>query len=152
MEIEVFSQSESRATLIEKAVRFYSKHLGINKANCIIYVAPRKSMRTKEKRIGCVFRSFNFGQDHFIMRIDNQLSLHRLLAVLAHEMVHVKQMIRGEINFSKYRNGRIKHIWHGKEVRLPYHKRPWELEAYSKEFSMVDALMKTVYKRARKTK
>lgn len=152
MEIEVFSQSKTRATLIEKAVRFYSKHLGINKAQCVVYVAPRKSMRTKENRIGCVFRSFNFGQDHFIMKIDNQLSLHRLLAVLAHEMVHVKQMIRGEISFSKYRNGRIKHIWHGKEVRLPYHKQPWELEAYNMEVGMVNALMKEVYKNARKAK
>lgn len=152
MEIKVFSQSETRATLIEKSIRFYSKYLGINNFDCVVYIVSRKSMRTKENKIGCVYRSFAFCQDHFIMQIDNQLSVPRLLSTLAHEMVHVKQMVRGEIQMLKYRNGRLKYVWHGKEVRLPYHKQPWELEAYSMEVSMVNALMNEVNKNIRKTK
>jgi hypothetical protein len=149
MKIQVFSRSEVRAALIERAIGFYSKYLGINNTDCTIFVAPRKSMRTKEKRIGCINRFI--GKDYLI-RIDNQLSLHRLLTVLAHEMVHAKQMIRGEIKQEKYRNGRAKFIWHGEEVRLPYHKQPWELEAYTMEIEMVTALMKHVHKNRRKAK
>jgi hypothetical protein len=149
MKIEVFSQSETRATLIEKAVRFYSKYLGINRTNSTIFVVSRKSMRTKEKRIGCINK---FLEKDYLIRIDNKLPLHRLLSTLAHEMVHAKQMIRGEIKMLKYRNGRPKHIWHGEEVRLPYNKQPWELEAYSMEVPMVNALMAEVHKNARKSK
>jgi hypothetical protein len=149
MQIEVFSQSDTRATLIEKAVRFYSKYLKISRTNCKVFVVPRRSMRTKENRIGCANKFF--GNDYLI-RIDNKLSVHKLLSVLAHEMVHVKQMIRGEIQMLKYRNGRVKYMWHGAEVRLPYHKQPWEIEAYTMELTMVNALMNEVHKNMVKKK
>ena len=148
MNLQVNSRSKERTVLIEKTITFYAKYLGINKADVNLFVFPRKSMRTKEKRLGCI----NNSPWGLILSIDNKLHVHRLISVLAHEMIHAKQIIRGEIKFDKYRNGRLKHIWKGEVVRLPYHKQPWEIEAYTKEDILVDALIKEVNKNKAKKK
>lgn len=57
--------------------------------------------------------------------------LDQILETIAHELIHAKQFIRGEIN---QRN----QIWRGKRgpydcTRVPYRRTPWEKEAYSQE-------------------
>jgi hypothetical protein len=45
---------------------------------------------------------------------------------LAHEMVHVRQYAKMELNEEMNR-------WHGEYVNtdlIPYHEQPWEIEAY----------------------
>lgn len=54
-----------------------------------------------------------------------------LLETLAHELIHAKQFIRGEINQRNL-------IWRGQRGpydcrRLTYRKTPWEKEAYGQE-------------------
>jgi hypothetical protein len=55
----------------------------------------------------------------------------QLIQTLAHELIHAKQFIRGEINQQNL-------IWRGQRGpydcrRLAYRKTPWEKEAYSQE-------------------
>ena len=149
MQIDVYSLSETRATLIERAIRFYSKYLGIDRIKSSMFVRCRQGMRSKENLRGSISQ---YSSCNFVMHIDNKLPLHILLSTLAHEMVHAKQFIRGEIKLLKYRNGRTKYIWKGKESRVSYEKQPWEEEAVSMEVPMVNALMAEVHKNARKTK
>jgi len=57
--------------------------------------------------------------------------LDQMLETLAHELIHAKQFIRGEINQRNL-------IWRGSSGpydcrRLTYRKTPWEKEAYSQE-------------------
>ena len=58
-------------------------------------------------------------------------TLDQLLETLAHELIHAKQFIRGEINLRNL-------IWRGARgpydcKRLSYRRTPWEREAYSQE-------------------
>lgn len=57
--------------------------------------------------------------------------LDQILETLAHELIHAKQFLRGEINQRNL-------IWRGERgpydcKRLAYRKTPWEREAYSQE-------------------
>ena len=89
MNLQVNSRSKERTVLIEKTITFYAKYLGINKADVNLFVFPCKSMRTKEKRLGCI----NNSPWGLILSIDNKLHVHRLISVLAHEMIHIYQYI-----------------------------------------------------------
>ena len=74
----------------------------------------------------------------------NRLSIGQLLATIAHEMVHIKQYIRGHFRTEKSRNGKDKKFWLGKQVLAKYEKQPWEVEAYRKQNILLDKLIDTV--------
>jgi hypothetical protein len=54
-----------------------------------------------------------------------------MFSVLAHEMVHLKQMAKGEMK-DKYVKSRYVTVWRGDryEDDVNYWDQPWELEAY----------------------
>tara|TARA_B110000908_G_scaffold63340_1_gene76989 strand:- start:1705 stop:2124 length:420 start_codon:yes stop_codon:yes gene_type:complete len=59
------------------------------------------------------------------------LDYDEMMRTLAHEMVHAKQYLRGEINAA---GG-----WKGKKPRnYKYENQPWEKEAYSKEVGLYE--------------
>ena len=74
---------------------------------------------------------------------DYKIPFERLMINLAHEMVHAKQLINGELadrgvvgvtNTPEKIELSMKQIWKGKEyVDCPYWDQPWEKEAYSME-------------------
>jgi hypothetical protein len=58
-------------------------------------------------------------------------TLDQMLETLAHELIHAKQFLRGEINQRNL-------IWRGRQGpydcrRLTYRRTPWEREAYNQE-------------------
>jgi hypothetical protein len=56
-----------------------------------------------------------------------------MLRTSCHEMVHIKQFVRGQYRFETNR-GRMYHFWKGTKYYKPkYHEAPWEIEAASKE-------------------
>ena len=58
-------------------------------------------------------------------------SLINLASTLAHEMVHVKQLAKGQMKFLPNQN----RIWMGKRYnkKTRYLDQPWELDAFSKQ-------------------
>jgi hypothetical protein len=69
----------------------------------------------------------------FIIEIHPWLGAALILKTLAHEMVHIKQYARCEINdsLSKWKDQRID------SDNLDYYKHPWEMEAYSMEVGLL---------------
>jgi len=67
----------------------------------------------------------------FDLEIDSTLRLRRLLETVAHEMVHVKQYARKELDHSTK--------WQGKTVnptKVSYWDLPWEIEANGREIGL----------------
>jgi len=54
-----------------------------------------------------------------------------MATTLAHEMVHVRQLAKGQMKFAKNKS----RIWMGKRYKAstPYLDQPWEVDAYSKQ-------------------
>lgn len=71
-----------------------------------------------------------------VIEIDAHLKNDRMLEIIAHEMVHAKQYLKGQL---ATRGNSL--IWKGKKVssKLAYHETPWEKEAMSKEIIMKHA-------------
>lgn len=60
-----------------------------------------------------------------LVSINKSLPFLRQMIALAHEMVHAKQFLRGELNGDD-----LKWKWMGTEVVASYESQPWEIEAY----------------------
>jgi hypothetical protein len=60
-----------------------------------------------------------------------------LILTVCHEMIHVRQMARGELKEVGIARGGKHHyqVWKGKKVRknLAYAKHPWETESYKRQ-------------------
>ena len=61
----------------------------------------------------------------FIIEVNKNDSDEEKLKTLAHEMVHIKQYVKGELN-------ECQTVWRGTkiETELEYDEQPWEIEAY----------------------
>lgn len=84
----------------------------------------------------------------FELQINSKIPKKRQLDVMAHEIVHIKQMARNELRLSSgvkiFRDGTVaRHdvgIWMGKEYLVnedTYWELPWEIEAYGREVGLV---------------
>lgn len=73
-----------------------------------------------------------------IVNIDAKVHKNYILNTLAHEMVHVKQYVKGELSSRKGLQ-----LWKGKHVssKLAYHETPWEIEAMRKEVLLAHAFL-----------
>lgn len=64
----------------------------------------------------------------FEIEIASNVPLKQRMQAIAHEMVHVKQYVRGELGYEGH--------WHGKFYntdKLDYWDLPWEIEAHGRE-------------------
>lgn len=125
MFIEVIGGSKSQKNHVEKMVAFCAKKL-MPKMNLDITVnlckptgAMGYCLEAEDKRT-------------FELEIDKSQSLRSLLETVAHEMVHVKQYARRELNPNK-------EVWMGKTYNpknINYWDLPWEIEAHGREVGL----------------
>ena len=71
----------------------------------------------------------------FEIQLDKDMSLRKKLLSLAHEMVHVKQFTRKELQHTDSIN---RQLWRGKKYNTKnrYYDLPWEIEAYGRELGL----------------
>jgi hypothetical protein len=72
----------------------------------------------------------------FELEIDSRLTLRTMLETVAHEMVHVKQYARREMNDFAFKE--VHYKWKGKLVpeSTDYWDLPWEIEANGREVGL----------------
>lgn len=141
MEIKVLSQSKVRKELIENASQFFMKKLNLNFSTYTVYICTQPNLRKEDGVNGLCGRT---GDKEITIALDSRLSVKKILYTLAHEMVHMKQYCRGQYRSEKSRNGKHKRFWLGKQVSVSYIKRPWEIEAFSRENILVEQLLAVV--------
>lgn len=77
----------------------------------------------------CEWKDYHIKPREFELLIRSTMSDEDIFLTLAHEMVHVKQMLRGE-HAERFRPV-YKTFWFGEDhTETPYKKQPWEIEAY----------------------
>lgn len=77
----------------------------------------------------------------FELRINKSLGIRRTLSAIAHEIVHVKQYVSGQITDCPD-TGTVK--WLGEPNDSDYWDCPWEIEAYGREFGLVERFNKLI--------
>ena len=75
----------------------------------------------------------------FEIELDKKLGIKKMVQALCHEMVHVKQYARNEMNDGIVK-GRAR--WKSKYIKMDtnYWDLPWEKEAYRMEKKLADAI------------
>jgi hypothetical protein len=80
-----------------------------------------------------------YGANHYTISIYGRLlSKNHFWNILAHELIHVKQLHTGEINYFKHKED-MYFVWKGDTVKandIKYDDRPWETEAFAKADSV----------------
>lgn len=116
---------------VERAIQFFAKELIPNtriRNNCyaLICFNDKISEFGSAEIIG--YNTTNKARD-FKVEIHPGIGVRNIFETLAHEMVHVKQYVDGELNDTMTN-------WRGKKVNsdnIEYWSQPWELEALGKE-------------------
>ena len=73
----------------------------------------------------------NLCEKLYFMQLDSSIDIEQLIQTIAHEMVHIKQFVKGQISYK----GRSMY-WLGNRVvksKINYYDHPWEIDAWSKE-------------------
>ncbi len=125
MFIEVIGGSKSQKNHVEKMVAFCAKKL-MPKMNLDITINLCKPTGA----MGYCCEADN--KRTFELEIDKSQSLRALLETVAHEMVHVKQYARRELDPNK-------EVWMGKTYNpenVNYWDLPWEIEAHGREVGL----------------
>lgn len=110
------------------ACEFYAKKLGISKMDATILIAFKHDyLKTFNVYATCEY----IETGKVCIEVDSKLHNNILLEIMAHEMVHAKQYLKGQLSQSF--DGLM--LWKGKKVKaeLSYIKQPWELEAMRKQ-------------------
>ena len=146
MEIEILTHG-TRKELLEKLAGFYATQLNIQKSNYKVVIVTDPTLKS-EGSLGVCART---GEREISVGLYSYLSFGRILYTLAHEMVHVKQMVRGHYRQEpKKRSEGVHHYWLGKRVNKTYIKRPWEIEAIGREDELVESLSQFLTKQKKK--
>ena len=134
MEVCVLNRKCGKRDIVEKLVKFYARYLGIDSSRAMLMVSWVKDLSKEHKASGI---TAYVDTSLIFVNIDSKLSMETLMITLAHEMIHVKQIVRGTL---KMKNRKV--FWCGKQ-----HKRinglyePWEQQAYKRQYELVEALV-----------
>ena len=126
MEIKIVSRSKARKITIDLATRFLRKELKLEKSTYVLQIHTMSGLRKHEGYNGVVAQT---GEREITMMVDSRLGEGDLIQCVAHEMVHVKQIAKGQLTIDKF----SRQLWLGQRVNVVYHERPWEQEAFARE-------------------
>lgn len=97
----------------------------------------------KTKMLGsCIWEDTHFRPYEFTIELETKQSFISLLNTLTHELVHVKQMAKGEFfELTQKRHDRTKlYKFNGKvynPTKIKYLDQPWEIEAVGRSINLI---------------
>lgn len=130
--------------LLQRSFSYFTKELGIDKNDFTLFL--RKSHLNPPPALA-VYKAGKTGgmvtqisPKEFYMELASDITLSYLVAVFAHETVHIKQMVKRELKLDKPGKPII---WHGKPYadftdRKSYMNLPWEKEAFGRMYKLRD--------------
>lgn len=125
MRVKVLHTERFKRELLTAATEFYARRLRIWSTPYSVVVVPGGAFT---RQLGLNAKINRFGPTELAIlvgpgRIEAQLQW------LAHEMVHARQLIKGRLVHTTVARKQVL-VWDGSDMtNVPYHKRPWELEA-----------------------
>lgn len=147
MEIEVLTTSKKLADFLLGAATFYAKQLGLENSRYKVVIATNPTLKADGNNGVCM----KTGHRQITVGLYSRLNTIRMLYTLAHEMVHVKQIAKGQYRHEAKR-GYYQHYWLGQRVKAEYIKRPWEIEAFKRESILFESLADHVTKKMKRNK
>ena len=96
--IQAIGSNNKRRTTAEHAGYFFVKRLMPRLKNLDVTIECIANLKEKEGIWGdCTWEDTNHSPRAFTIRLDSSVSYKNMIDTLAHEVVHVKQYVRGEL-------------------------------------------------------
>lgn len=130
MKTQVHFRSKVKKLFIEQVVEFLAQKLRLNKRNFELDVIVRKNLAKNNGYNGAAQKH---APGEFLLFVDSGLDAEKMIQVLAHEMVHINQLVLGQLRIDVDEYGFATHYWRGKKCNEAYFDRPWEIDAWAKE-------------------
>lgn len=122
---------------------FFAELLGLTEYDFTLIVMTDSSLKKETAADAVTYRELT-EESAMVIRVDSSLRVFDLAKVMAHEMIHVKQHIVGDLFYCE----KARPFWKGELCEnVPYSERPWEVEAYR---DMVGLLAKLAAKMTEK--
>lgn len=141
MDIEIHTKSADKRRFLEAFAKVYAKLLNIKDRSGAIIIATKRDVRTEYQAEGL---TLGVGKDIFIY-LQSTMGPGDMARVLAHEMVHAKQHLLGQIKHRVHR-GRTQTYWMGRLNKNDYLRQPWELAAYKQESILMHRAIQIITK------
>jgi prolyl oligopeptidase PreP (S9A serine peptidase family) len=136
--LKILYATKIQKRALKEIVPWVLEHLcGKRLKNNIELTVKFKQMRKKERLEGTTtWEDDNHKPREFLIEIDKEMPLETIIITLCHELVHVKQMAKGEMK-DLFR-GPHDMLWRGtrlntRKMKTPYWDWPWEIEAFGRE-------------------
>ena len=134
MAISIISNGPKREReLIESLAYYCVEKLLPRKKNLEVDIKQVRDLETKEGDTASCIDTDNLNT--FDIKLEKNMSLRKKLLSVAHEMVHVKQFTRKELEHTEWTGIQT---WLGKRYNTnkTYWELPWEIEAYGRELGL----------------
>ncbi len=141
MDIEIHTKSAEKRRFLEAFAKVYAKLLNIETRKGAIIIATKRDVRTEHEAEGL---TLGVDKDIFIF-LQSDLGPGDMARVLAHEMVHAKQHLLGQIKH-KVKRGRTQTYWMGRLNKNDYLNQPWEVAAYRQESMLMHRAIQIITK------
>ena len=128
MNVVVDMRKSGRKEMIEGCITLFIKELKLEKSKATLFVFSRKGFEKETTAAGMVYP---YAKDIITIELDSRLGMDKLIHTIAHEMVHVRQIAKGQLS---YQGKKI--FWKGQRVyqkRMSYYNHPWEIDAWRNE-------------------
>ena len=127
MELLVTCRDSRKRKFLKAITLEVTKMLGIDNMSSALWVSVEANDDGTEG--SCI--DMSSVSDTMVVTLRTGLSTERLGIALAHELVHVKQYVRGYLRSGK----RGSNVWMGKKftAKTPYLYQPWEVQAFEKQ-------------------
>ena len=141
MEIKVICNSKERRGFILAVATLYAQLLNIRGSRYQIHIYTIPNLSKEQGSAGTVGKMNGTKIPRILVMLDSRLSARKLIRILAHEFIHVKQHVRGQLKGYIRKDGKYGWRWMGKIVRAEYDDQPWEIEARKREVILGNALI-----------
>ena len=128
MILECSGFGKRQTKILNEAVPFFVQKLIGYRTQSVLELS---FVRTDMEECGmCEYEYSNISPRSFIIEIGKKVKGDEFIKTIAHELVHVKQYVKGELK-ERY-TPRSHLLWHNKVVEVTedsYYSAPWEIEA-----------------------
>lgn len=141
MEVILDMRNGDRKALIEGCINLFIRELKLQKSKATLFVFSRKNFENETGAAGMVYP---YAEGLITMDLDSRMGMDKLIHTIAHEMVHVKQIAKGQLSY----DGK-KIFWKGKRYypkRMSYYDHPWEIDAWRNEKVLASRVWHTLEK------
>jgi len=123
-------RKSDRKDFIEGLIQLFIRELKLERSKMELVVFTKKGF---EKETGAAGVVYPYSETLITMDLDSQLPVEKLVDVLSHEMVHVKQIAKGQLkDYIKVNKSKWKNEIHDLN-ETDYWFQPWEIEAHGME-------------------